>query len=105
MQPDLDFSWTIRTAGHFSVPGEGFVAGKIVTNMGRGLRIEWRVQKNIVTPAMIDRLGEDGDIKRHDAYDRVTFWVRSLPQVDSRQWRDVWRLCRGSQSKERLQSA
>ena len=105
MQPDLDFSWAIRTAGHFSVPEEGFVAGKIVTNMGRGLRIEWRAPNNIVTPAMIDRLGEDGDIKRHDAYDRVTFWVRSLSQVDSKQWRDVWRLCRGSKSKERLQSA
>ena len=105
MQPDLAFSWSIRTAGRFSVPGEDQVAGKIVTNMGRGLRIELRAPKNTVTPAQIDRLGEDAEIKPQGDYDRVVFWVRSLGQVDSRQLLDLWRRCRKSGTEQRLQSA
>jgi len=105
IHPGLEFAWSTRTAGHFSVPGEGFVAGKIVTNMGRGLRVELRAPSNVVTPAMIDKLGDDSDIKRTPGYDRVVFWMRSLSQIDTKQLRRVWQMCRVEAKEERLQSA
>ncbi|MBU0718051.1 MAG: hypothetical protein KJ749_07370 [Planctomycetes bacterium] len=100
IEPHLEFSWTIRTAGHFSIPGEQQTAGKIVTNMGRGLRIELYAPKNAITPTQIDRLGEDPDIKPQRDYDRITFWVRSLSQNDANQLREVWALCRGAKLEE-----
>ena len=87
------------------MPGEGQVAGKIVTNISRGLRVELRAPRNSITPAQIDRLGESPEIKPHDRYDRITFWVRSPTQLDTKQFQQVWRLCRRIGVEEALQSA
>jgi excinuclease ABC subunit A len=105
LQPGLEFAWNARTSGQFHVPGEDQPAGKIVTNMARGLRVEVRAPKNSITPVQIDRLGEKPEIKPQDRYDRVVFWVRSLAQINGDQLRQLWRRCRKPQSKEVLRSA
>jgi len=76
------------------VPAEEKPVGKVVTNMGRGVRVEIRAPAAVVTPAMIDRLGEDSQIKRGDEHDWLIFWMRTLEQCDTRQLREVWGLCR-----------
>jgi hypothetical protein len=86
------------------MPGEARWVGKIVTNIGRGLRVELRAPKNGLTPTQIDRLGEDVQIKPQEEYDRIVFWLRSLNQMDSKQLLDVWRRCRSVGAEERLVS-
>ncbi len=105
LQPNMEFTWASKTAGQFTVPGESMPAGKIVTNMGEGLRVELRAPSGQFTPTQVDRLGQDVEIKRHPAYDRLVFWVRSLVQIDTKQLRQVWRACRETDMSERLQSA
>ena len=105
LQPDLRLSWDSKTAVTYYVPGESDSAGKIVTNMGRGLRVELRTPRGALTPALVDGLGEDAEIKRSANCDRVAFWLRSLEQMDSAQLREAWRLSRTAPRDERLQSA
>ena len=104
-QPDLVLDWGGKTAVMLRSPGLQAYAGKIVTNMGRGLRIELRAPKNVVTPAQVDRLGEDVEIRRHGRDDWIIFWVRSLSDMDSGQLRSVWRQCIGLTPKGSLQTA
>jgi len=105
LRPDLSFDWNSKTAGSFTIPGDTKPAGKIVTNIGRGLRVELRVPRGEITPIMIDRLGEDVEIKQKPDYDLLVFWVRSIGQMDSKQLRDVWRRAHAQQQEERLQTA
>ncbi len=94
IQPDLALDWATRTAVLMYVPSEPKYAAKIVANMGRGLRVELRSPPKVVTPAMIDRLGEEPEIKRMGETDWVVFWSRALDQVDAMQLRNVWALSR-----------
>jgi hypothetical protein len=105
IEPNLELDWANKTAVVLTVPGERLYAGKIVTNMGRGLRVELRAPRNLITPAMVDRLGEDVQTKRCANDDWVIFWVGKLDQIDAVQLRDLWRRCRDAGSPERLQSA
>jgi len=100
IQPDLVVRWDQQTAVQFAVPGEDRPAGKIVTNMPRGLRLELRGPKNVCTPTEVDRLGEDVEIKHYGSEDWISFWVRSLDQHDARQLREVWRRCRPGSGKD-----
>jgi len=93
IQPELKIDWGSKTAVLLRSPGNGAYTGKIVTNMGRGLRVELRAPKNVVTPAQVDRLGEDVEIRRHGHNDWIIFWVRSLSDMDTGQLRSVWRQC------------
>lgn len=63
--------------------------GKIVTNMGQGLRCELRVPKNEFTPLMIERLGSSPSIQPRPAYDVVTFWIQSLKENDAAQFAEL----------------
>jgi hypothetical protein len=105
IQPDLELDWDSKTAVMLRAPGLQVYAGKIVTNMGRGLRIELRAPKNVVTPAQVDRLGEDVEIRPRGHDDWIIFWVRSLSDMDTGQLRSVWRHCIGVTRAESLQSA
>jgi len=105
IQPDLELDWGGKTGILLSAPGWKVYRGKIVTNMGRGLRIELRAPKNVVTPAQVDRLGEDVEIRPRGHDDWIIFWVRSLSDMDTGQLRSVWRQCIGVTSTESLQSA
>ncbi len=105
IQGDIGFNWSSKTAVQLELSGEIKPVAKIVTNIGRGLRVELRAPSGVVTPAQVDRLGEEPEIKRHPAYDRVVFWMRSLSQIDSKQLQNVWRICRGTEESEQLKSA
>ena len=105
LQPDLILDWGSKTAVMLSTPGQKKTIGKIVTNMGRGLRIELRSPKNVVTPAQVDRLGEDVEIRPYPNDDWLIFWVRSLTNIDVEQLRFAWRQCIGETPVENLRSA
>jgi len=105
IQPDLKPDWGSKTAVLLRSPGLGAYAGKIVTNMGRGLRFELRAPKNVLTPAQVDRLGEDVEIRPRGQDDWIIFWVRSLSDMDTGQLRSVWRHCIGLAPTGSLQSA
>ncbi len=105
LQPDLELLWDSQTAVRLQVPGEPQFAGKIVTNMARGLRIELRARPGSLTPTQIERLGEDVTIHHRAGHDWIAFWLRSLTQGDSKQLRDVWQRCRPASVDERLQTA
>jgi excinuclease ABC subunit A len=106
IEPRLELDWTTKTAVLFKNPTTGCL-GKIVTNMGRGLRVELRAPKNVITPVQIDRLGEDSEIRRRGpgGCESIIFWVRSLSDVDVAQLRSVWELCTRREQPERLRSA
>ena len=64
MQADLIVRWDRQTSVQFAVRGEDRPAGRIVTNMPQGLRVELITPKNACTPTQVDRLGQDVRIKR-----------------------------------------
>ncbi|MEK6676793.1 MAG: excinuclease ABC subunit A, partial [Planctomycetota bacterium] len=101
----IELDWATRTAVKLSLPREKLYTAKIVTNLGRGLRIEIRAPKGRVTPAQIDRLGDEVDIRSCPNNDFVTFWIRTLEQNDLKQFRDLWRLIAADADVERLRSA
>ena len=105
IQPDLELDWSGKTAVLLKALGHSAYLGKIVTNMGRGLRIELRAPKNLLTPAQVDRLGEDVEIRPRGHDDWIIFWVQSLSDMDSGQLRSVWRQCIGATPTGSLQSA
>jgi excinuclease ABC subunit A len=104
LQPDLILDWNSKTAVGLRVPGGRQYRGKIVTNMGRGLRVELRAPKNEITPAQVDRLAEEVEILRRPEADWIVFWVEPGKSPDTDQLRDTWRRC-GDPADERLQSA
>ncbi|MCH7886126.1 MAG: excinuclease ABC subunit A, partial [Planctomycetes bacterium] len=105
MDPQLEVSWESKTAVRFFLSNGKRLVGKIVTNMGRGLRVELRAPSGVLTPTQVERLGEDVEIAVHGGHDHVRFWVRTLSQNDSRQMHDIWRKCRLRIADEGLQSA
>jgi excinuclease ABC subunit A len=105
VQPGLELDWSAKTAVLLKATDRPAYCGKIVTNMGRGLRVELRAPQNVVTPAQMDRLGEDAEIRPRGEDDWLIFWVRSLTDMDSGQLRSVWRQCNGVRPSGELQSA
>ncbi|MCO6439140.1 MAG: ATP-binding cassette domain-containing protein [Phycisphaerae bacterium] len=105
LERTLVFDWNSKVSGSFALPNESKPIGKLVTNMARGIRVELRAPAKVLTPVRIMSLGEDAEVKRSPDYDRVTFWVRSLNQIDTKQLLDVWRVCTAPREDERLRSA
>jgi len=105
IHPGLEVSWSHQTAVQLFVPGEPKFAAKIVTNQGRGLRIELRAPRAVITPTMIEGLGRDAEIKSHETIDRIVFWVRVLGDSNAKELAEVWRRCRTASSAGRLQTA
>ena len=105
LQPDLQDDWNHQTAVMLRLPGEDAAVGRIVTNIGQGLRVELRAPAFEFTPTQVDRLGRDVEIKQGPNYDRVSFWLTSMDQLDVRQLADVWRQCRGAGVKPTVQFA
>ena len=93
LQPDLTLDWAARTSVSLIVPAKSKPVGKIVTNIGDGLRVELRMPPSAVTPTQIDRLGIEPEVKSGAPYDRLVFWLRSLDRLDSGQLRGAWRAC------------
>ena len=105
IHPGLEVSWSHQTAVQLFVPGEPKFAAKIVTNQGRGLRVELRAPRAVITPTMIEGLGRDAEIKSHETIDRIVFWVRVLGDSNAKELAEVWRRCRTASSAGRLQTA
>ena len=105
MQPDLEVVWHQQTAVRLQVPGEGAIAGKIVTNQPDALRIELCVPPGSLTPTQIEHLGEGPLLRSGPARQWVIFRARSLDQIDTAQLKHVWRLGRTAASDGRLQNA
>jgi hypothetical protein len=105
LQPDLRLDWGGKVCVNLLVPGESKSAGKIVTNMPAGLRLDLRVPTASVTPTQIEKIGLKPEIKPCVDYDRVIFWVRSLDNLDTAKLAQVWQQARTARKARRLQSA
>jgi len=95
LEPDLVLDWSTKTAVLLRQAENKQILGKIVTNMGRGLRIELRAPRNVVTPAMIEDLGDDPVIKNYENNDWIIFWVFSFPKLNASRLREIWSICSG----------
>ena len=102
--PDLEFDWTGQTSVAFGRRGEKPL-GKIVTNIGSGLRVEIRTPPGLFTPTQVDRLGEDFEIRRQGEWAWVIFRLAALEENDHRQMLEFWRKLRTGRPEEELQSA
>jgi excinuclease ABC subunit A len=96
LQPGLAIDYGTRTAVILKVPGEPKYASKLVTNIGRGIRVELRTPPGACALPQVDRLGEDVEIKRYPPYDMIAFWVREAEQIDPGQLAEAWRVGRGA---------
>ena len=74
-----------KTAVNLRHPRMKRAWGKISTASRHGLRVEISGKANQFTPTKIERLGADPEIKRQRGRDIVTFWVREMKEVDTRQ--------------------
>ena len=102
LQPDLHFDWCTKTAVLLKHEGSTAHLGKIVTNMGRGLRVELRAPRNKFTPAMMEGVGDDATIKREENNDWLIFWIPSLAKLKASRLREVWALCREESAAGRI---
>ncbi|MGB0716608.1 MAG: excinuclease ABC subunit UvrA, partial [Phycisphaerae bacterium] len=102
---DIAVDWNQESSVLIMVPGEKKRFAKIVTNQSKGVRIEVKDTKGVITPAMMDRLGTDGEIRTRPDGAWVLFWLRKMKDVDFKQFHDVWARCRSIADEERLQTA
>ncbi len=100
--PDLKLDWNHKTAVVLKHPAMDKPWGKIVTANRYGLRVELRAQRGQFTPAKIDRLGPDPEIKRHQNYDWIMFTLQSMDQIDTQQLKAVLLEAEESLLDERL---
>jgi len=80
--PEFEFDWNGKVAVGIRLNGQKQSVGKIVTNMGAGLRCELRVPNGAVTPVQIERLGVSPDILPRQNFDLVSFWVAHSSDID-----------------------
>ncbi len=85
IMPKVEIDWNNKTAVSLRHPLMKRAWGKISTASRHGLRVEITGKANQFTPTKIERLGEDPEIKRRSNRDVVTFWVREMKDVDTRQ--------------------
>ncbi len=85
LSADLDFDWSGKVSIGMRHRNRGRRVGKIVTNMGDGLRCEFIVPKGRFTPMQIERLGSSPTLKTQSGRDTITFWVASIDQLDVKQ--------------------
>ncbi len=85
LAPDITFDWTGKVGVGLKRGSPKIGIGKIVTNMGYGLRIEIAVLKNHFTPLQVNRLGDDVRIRSLVTKDYVDFRLKSLTQNDTEQ--------------------
>ncbi len=101
LQPDMAFDWGTKTAVVLKIAGKPTPAGKIVTNMGRGLRVELRAPQNVITPAMVEGLGDDPIVKRDRNSDWLIFWVPTLARLNVSRFREIWITCQNGSQQNR----
>jgi excinuclease ABC subunit A len=90
LRPDLRFDWSAKTAVLIYRPGVPAHVGKIVTNMGRGLRVELRAPRHLLTPLMVEGLGDDPMIRAYENNDWVEFWIPSAAKINAARLRDIF---------------
>ncbi len=86
LDSDIEFDWTGKIGIGLKRKGESRVLGKIVTNMGPGLRVGVRTPRGGFTPVQIERLGASPQIRPHRDHDQIDFWIKSLKECDADQF-------------------
>ena len=87
--PDIEFDWTGKIGIGMGRKGQTKRIGKIVTNLGAGVRCEFRVVKGALTPLQIEKLGTSPLIQPRADHDVLTFGLRSIKDNDSTQFARV----------------
>ena len=87
--PDLGLDWNHKTAVVIKHSAMDKPWGKIVTSSRFGLRVELRTARARFTPAKIEHLGPDPEIKRNQNHDWIMFTFQSMDQIDAQQLKSV----------------
>ena len=83
--PGLELDWNHKTRVAFTHPRLTRTLGKITTASHKGLKVEISGGLNRFTPAKIKGLGVEPHVKRMGNRDVITFSLRELQDVDTRQ--------------------
>jgi excinuclease ABC subunit A len=89
LAPDIALDWNGKVGIGMRRGAPAMNIGKIVTNRGFGLRIDFAVHRNRFTPLMVNRLGFDVRVRSFANKDRVEFCVKTLDENDISQLRSV----------------
>ena len=103
--PDARIAWNSKSAVMIDVPGVRGRLARISTNKAEGLRFAVRVPRGAVTPAMYDRIGLSPELESKRDHDVLLAWVRSLDDVDARQFDTVLKRCRDGLAEREAASA
>ena len=90
----IEEDWSRKVMVVLNHPKVEGVWARLVTNHAEAMRVEVRCGRGQFTPAMVDRLGIDVDIRQiRPREDQVRFWLQKIEQCDAAQ---LERLIRGS---------
>ena len=104
--PGMQVDWSNRVSLRLRLPDRRLSPIRIGTSHAYGLRVGVPCPAGTVTPVCVDRLGLSPEIvRRHRAFDIVSFWVQRMDQVDGQQFRTLIRLWAGEISPEAAQAA
>jgi excinuclease ABC subunit A len=87
--PDLALDWNHKTAVVIKHPAMDKPWGKIVTSSRHAMRLELRTARGRFTPAKVERLGPNPEIKRNQHCDWIITALQSMEQIDARQLKSV----------------
>ncbi|HOW17661.1 MAG TPA: hypothetical protein PLC79_01390, partial [Phycisphaerae bacterium] len=103
--PGVQVDWSNRVSLRLKIPDRRLLPIRIGTSHAHGLRVGVPCPAGTVTPVCVDRLGLSPEIvRRHRAFDVVSFWVQRMDQVDPQQFRALIRLWAGEVPPESAQA-
>jgi len=87
LAPEAREDWNRKVMVVLEHPRIEGVWGRLVTNHAHAMRIEFRVTRGQFTPAMVERLGLDVEIRPiRPEEDQVRFWLQRMDQCDAEQF-------------------
>lgn len=88
IDPTIEPNWNGKVGIGLKRKGQP-AFGKIVTNMGEGLRLDLFVKRNTFTPLQINKLGTNVTLRPFPEFDNIQCWIKSLDDNDIKQLTDV----------------
>jgi excinuclease ABC subunit A len=89
IEPKLQEDWKRKVMVAVDHPEVDGYWCRLVTNHAQAMRVSIRTRRGQFTPAMIERLGMEPQIRNVQGSDLVEFWLRKLDQCDLEQLREL----------------
>jgi excinuclease ABC subunit A len=92
--PEAQVNWSNKTSVMVHLPGVRQRVARISTQSAAGMKLELRVPRHSLTPAMYDGLGREPMLESRTDYDMILSQVRTIGEIDAAQLAAVLRKCR-----------